>query len=46
VIGVGDHLPPARVWLTADDAKPVSLGSLAGEGPFLLLFYLFDWTST
>jgi hypothetical protein len=46
VIGVGDRVPAARVWVTAEDRDPVPLASLAEEGPFLLLFYLYDWTST
>jgi hypothetical protein len=45
MIGVGDRIPDACVWVTPDtDATPVS--SLAEEGPFFLLFYLYDWTST
>ena len=46
VIGVGEHVPDARVWADAGDRTGVSLTALAEEGPFLLLVYLFDFTST
>ena len=26
--------------------KPVDLADLAADGPFLLSFYLYDWTGT
>ena len=41
---VGDRVPHVTVWLTTNEI--VSLDELAAEGPFLLLFYLFDWSST
>ena len=28
------------------DLQPVDLAALAAEGPFLLSFYLYDWTGT
>jgi hypothetical protein len=28
------------------DLQPVEVESLAAEGPFLLTFYLYDWTET
>jgi hypothetical protein len=44
VISVGEHAPDARVWLTPNqDAR---LSELGQQGPYLLLFYLFDWSST
>jgi peroxiredoxin len=44
VIGVGEQAPDARIWLTPnEDAR---LSELGGQGPYLLLFYLFDWSST
>jgi hypothetical protein len=46
VIGVGDRVPDARVWMSADDRKGALLSDLAQQGPFLVLFYLYDWTST
>jgi peroxiredoxin len=44
VLGVGDRVPHATVWLTTSET--VSVDELAAEGAFLLLFYLFDWSST
>jgi hypothetical protein len=44
VIGVGEHVPAASVWLTPRDH--VELGELAEGSPYILLFYLFDWSST
>ena len=46
MIGVGERVPAARVWTSADDNEGVLVTVLAEEGPFLLLFYLYDWTST
>jgi hypothetical protein len=44
VIGAGAKAPDARIWVTPnEDAR---LGELAEGGPYLLLFYLFDWSST
>ena len=40
----GDTIPDATVW--AGPREPVSLRALAAERPFLLVFYLFDWSST
>ncbi len=44
MLGVGDRVPEATVF--AGPREPVSLTELAGGEPILLLFYLFDWTST
>jgi peroxiredoxin len=44
VIDVGERVPEARVWRST--AESVTLRELAGERPYLLLFYLFDWSST
>ena len=38
------ELPDATVFLESRD--PVTLRDLVDEGPILLLFYLFDWSST
>ena len=38
------ELPQATVWLESRD--PVTLHDLVADGPVLLLFYLFDWSST
>jgi hypothetical protein len=44
VIAVGEHVPDARVWRSTAESQ--TLRELAAEGPSLLLFYLFDWSST
>ena len=44
MLRVGDRVPPATVWLSTNET--VSVDELAAEGAFLLLFYLFDWSST
>jgi peroxiredoxin len=44
VIGIGEPVPDATVWL--DTGKQTTTGTLAREGSYLLLFYLFDWTGT
>jgi hypothetical protein len=44
MIGIGDRIPGATVWL--ETRERVSLAGLAAEGPLLILFYLFDWSST
>ena len=44
MLEVGNRVPRAMVWLTTNET--VSLDELSAEGPFLLLFYLFDWSST
>jgi peroxiredoxin len=44
MIQVGDTIPEARVWTTPQESA--TLAEIAREGPILLLFYLFDWSST
>jgi peroxiredoxin len=44
VIGVGERVPDAQVWRSTRER--VSLRELASGGPFVLFFYLFDWSST
>jgi hypothetical protein len=44
VIAPGGQAPDARVWLTPRDE--VQLTEVAEGAPYLLLFYLFDWSST
>jgi peroxiredoxin len=44
VLQVGDQLPEARVQRTP--GEEIALAALAGDGPVLFLFYLFDWSST
>jgi hypothetical protein len=42
VLGVGDRVPDATVWL--GPREPVSVLDL--PRPLLIFFYLFDWSST
>jgi peroxiredoxin len=44
MLGTGDRIPDARVWTTPQESA--TLADIAGDGPILLLFYLFDWSST
>jgi peroxiredoxin len=44
VLEPGDQIPDATVW--AGTREPVTIASLLEEGPVLLVFYLFDWSST
>jgi peroxiredoxin len=44
VIAVGERIPDAKVWTTPNETA--GLAEIAAEGPILLLFYLFDWSST
>ncbi len=40
-------MPAARVWIEPDDdGDGLLLDSLAEDGPYLLLVYLYDWTGT
>jgi peroxiredoxin len=44
MLAVGEQIPDVRVWM--GPGERVSLRELAAEKPVLLLFYLFDWSST
>jgi peroxiredoxin len=44
MIGVGERVPNAEMML--EDRQAVQLWDLPAEGPVLLVFYLFDWSST
>ena len=45
MIAAGERQPDAQVWLAP--IEPVRLADLAPPGEaLLLLFYLFDWSST
>jgi hypothetical protein len=45
MLGVGDRVSPgANVWTAAHERR--TLGELLTDGPALLVFYLFDWSST
>ncbi|HYX76750.1 MAG TPA: hypothetical protein VE757_06195 [Gaiellaceae bacterium] len=44
MLAAGHRIPDAEVWLAPRER--VSLRALAAEGPVLIVFYLFDWSST
>ena len=45
MLGTGDKAPlDAVVWTTPRETA--SIGDLIHDRPVLLLFYLFDWSST
>ena len=45
MLQVDDTIPlDARVWVGPNEQH--SFGEIVEDGPVLLLFYLFDWTST
>jgi peroxiredoxin len=44
MLSVGDRVPDATMFLGPNE--PVTLRELLEDGPKLLVFYLFDWSST
>jgi hypothetical protein len=44
VLHAGDRIPEATVFLGPN--QPVTTADLLEDGPKLLVFYLFDWSST
>ncbi|HXY80840.1 MAG TPA: hypothetical protein VEH55_05680 [Gaiellaceae bacterium] len=44
MLDVGARIPDARVWTTPQESA--TLHEIVGDGAILLLFYLFDWSST
>jgi hypothetical protein len=44
MLGVGDRIPSATVWTSP--MEQTTFHELTVDGPILLLFYLFDWSST
>ena len=44
MLEVGSRIPDALVWTTPQESATVV--QLVSDGPILLLFYLFDWSST
>ena len=44
MIGEGELVPDVEVWRSTTES--LTLRDLAGESPYLLLSYLFDWSST
>jgi hypothetical protein len=45
VIGPGDRIPDVHVW-HEPSTDPFALDTLVAGGPVLLLFYLYDWSTT
>ncbi len=44
MLRAGDRIPDVTVW--SGTREPVTIQKLVDEGPILLVFYLFDWSST
>jgi hypothetical protein len=44
VLEAGDRVPDVTVWIRPHE--PVRVPELTADGAVLLLFYLFDWSST
>ena len=44
MLEVGERVPDATVWIGPN--QPTTLRELVESGPKLLVFYLFDWSST
>jgi peroxiredoxin len=44
VVAIGQPIPQARVQKGPGDET--TLAELHADGPLLLVFYLFDWSST
>ena len=45
MLAVGDRIPvDATIWTTPQEQA--TLAELVSDGPVLLVFYLFDWSST
>jgi hypothetical protein len=46
VIEVGERIPGVHVWREPPGSDPVPLDALLDERGLLLLFYLYDWSTT
>ena len=44
MLAVGERIPDATVWTAPRETH--TLGEVLAGGPTLLVFYLFDWSST
>ena len=44
MLAEGEQLPETTVFLGPNE--PVTMAELMEDGPKLLVFYLFDWSST
>jgi hypothetical protein len=45
VIEPGERIPGAQVW-HEPSTDPFGTDTLVADGPVLLLFYLYDWSTT
>jgi hypothetical protein len=44
MLSVGDRVPTATIFLGPNE--PMTMAELVEDGPKLVVFYLFDWSST
>ena len=44
MLDAGDRVPDATIFLGPNE--PLTMLDLVDDGPKLLVFYLFDWSST
>lgn len=44
MLGVGERIPAATVWVGPREQHTIE--EIVADGPVLLFFYLFDWSST
>jgi hypothetical protein len=44
MLAVGDRIPQASAWVGPREQH--TMEEIVADGPVLLLFYLFDWSST
>jgi hypothetical protein len=44
MLAVGDRIPEAMVWVGPREQHTIE--EIVEDGPVLLVFYLFDWSST
>jgi hypothetical protein len=44
MLAVGERIPQATVWV--GPREQLTMEEIVADGPVLLLFYLFDWSST
>jgi hypothetical protein len=44
MLSVDDRIPQATVWVGPRERHTID--EIVEDGPVLLLFYLFDWSST
>jgi peroxiredoxin len=44
MLAVGQRVPDATVWSAPGEGRTIA--EIAADGRVLLLFYLFDWSST